>query len=445
MIAQIYRNFLRFRRIPSEIVIATAGASILLAVGMFTMGQPLYMMALFALLPWVPVLLFESLWKIDHYHWIAVFAVIVVLQLGHVGEHVVQVAVLSLTNAPLVCPPPVDSGVNVQRAVDAGLRDPNVAATGFSASIIVRPDAQGFAALDANGTPIGTPPACGIFGQLDLEIVHLIWEVAGWMLTMMLVLKYPGNMWLWLALVFASVHTVEHLFICYTFFFDTTYVYEGTRQLWGTLADGNIVTAYPMGTEPAMLRFYDVAGKSGIAARGGLIGVFFPQINAALPTRPYLHFYYNLIVTVPLVIGFAIELRRVYDTYLRRALPKLTTQEAVRFTPALHPQRFKSGETIIEQGTSADRFYIIAKGEVEVIVHKPEGDDQVLAQMGVGEFFGEMELLNNGTRHATVRALTPVEVLCMDRQLFMHVISRTELREAIEHVAHERAHNHVAL
>ncbi|MBK8023822.1 MAG: cyclic nucleotide-binding domain-containing protein [Chloroflexi bacterium] len=438
MMMQITRAFLTFRRIPAHIVIATAGASILLTVGMFLLGQPLYMMALFALLPWLPVLLFESLWKVDHYHWVAVFAVIVVLQLGHLMEHVVQVAVLSLTNAPLVCPPPVDTAENAQRAIQAGLRDPGSAPTGMSVSTIVKPNAQGTALIGADGAPVTTPLACGIFGQLDLEIVHLIWEVAGWMLILMLVLRYPRNIWLWIALAFASVHTVEHLFICYTFFFDNHFIYEGTRQLWGTVADGNLVTAVPLGTEPAMLNFYDVAGKNGIAARGGLIGTFFPDLNPLLPTRPYLHFYYNLIVTVPLAIAFAGELRRVSDRYLRRAMPQLTTKEAARITPALHPVRFRAGETIVRQGEPASRFYIITRGEVEVIAEQPDGGQEVITRLGQGEFFGEVGLLRDGVRHATVRAQTAVELLCMERSTFDTLISRAEVQQDIEHIARLR-------
>lgn len=410
-------NLVAFKRIPRKIVLATLLASWMLQVGMIVQQQPLYIIVLFTLLPWVPVFLFESLWKIEHYHWIAIFAVIVVLQLGHLGEHVAQTGALVFTNATLACPPPVDSAANAQRAIDAGLRRASSAPTGLSAAVIVMPDSSGSARLDANGQPVSGPPACGVFGQLDLEIVHLIWEVAGWLLAMLLVVQFPRSRWLWLTAVLATVHTVEHLFISYTFFLDPTAVYAGTRQLWGTVANGSIVTAYPLGGEPALVNFYAVAGKNGILARGGLVGALFPSLNAGLPTRPFLHLYYNAAVTIPLVIGFVQVARRTYDRYLARAVPGLTTQELVAVTPELEPVRFKPGDVIVREGDLADYFYVVSKGEVEV-VREHDGVEQVVSRLGEGEFFGELGLLNGGKRTATVRASTPVEVMRLNRQTF---------------------------
>lgn len=276
---KLSRQLIYFRRIPSHVVAATAVASLLLSVGIYYQGLPLYLVVLYALMPWLPILFFEGLWKVKHYHWFAIFAVFTVLQLGHVMEHVVQAGALVMTDATLACPPPVDNLTNAQMAIEAGLRDVTNLPTGMSARIIVQPDAVGQVTYTDAGSWVTGPPACGIFGQLDLEIVHLVWELIGWGLSLVLLLCFPHSKWLWVSIAWASIHTVEHLFISYTFFLDPAYVYEGTRQIWATVADGNIVTAYPVGREAAMLNFYDVAGKFGIAAKNGLIGTFFPALN----------------------------------------------------------------------------------------------------------------------------------------------------------------------
>ncbi len=437
---RLYSHFLSFQRIPLRIVLSTAVVSVMLGVGMSMMGQPLYIIVLFMLLPWMPVMLFESLWKIDHYHWIAVFAVITVLQLGHVSEHIVQTSVLVLTNTKttLACPPPVDSDVYAQRAVAAGLRDSQVSPTGLSASVIVAPNANGEITRDASGDMVSGPPACGIFGQLDLEIVHLIWELLGWTLTLVLLTQFPRNRWIWLSLFFATIHTFEHLFISYTFLLDSNAIYEGVRQVWGTVADGRIVTAVPLGREPAMLTFYDVAGKFGLASKNGMLGIFIPALNPYLPTRPFMHLYYNLLVTVPGLIAFVLELRHVYDRYLARALPQLKPAELVAATANLQRRVYKPGEIIVREGEPAQNFYIISEGNVEMICRDSHGQEAVYATRSAGEFFGESGLLQDGQSHMTVRALNPVEVLAMDRQTFEQLMQSSDAsRNRLERIARD--------
>lgn len=426
-LGKVLENFLSFKRVPMKIVIITALTSYALQMGTLIMGQPLYIIAFYTLLPWLPIILFESLWKVEHYQWIAVFAIITALQVGHLGEHLAQVGALSVATGTLACPPPVDAGDNYQNAIDAGLRDPNSPPTGYSSSTIVMPNAEGTAALDANGQRITGPPACGVFGQLDLEIVHLIWDVLGWILTLWLLQKFPRNIWLWIAVIWSSIHTVEHLFISYTFFLSPEAMYAGAHQLWATVADGAIVTAVPVGRESAVVNFYEVAGKFGIVARNGLIGTFFPTLNPSLPTRPFLHFFYNTLITVPTVIGFIWEVRRLYDHYLAEALPSLTKEQLVAATPKLERLVFNKGDIIVKQGDIADRFYIISKGRVDVIHENKDGSEEHIAELHHGQYFGEVGLMNNTKRIATVRAAdNTVEVMALDRDAFSNLMQVSE-------------------
>ena len=109
-------RFLAFKRIPLKIVAVTALASYLLQIGAILQGQPLYVIAFYTLLPWIPLLVFEGLWKYEHYNWIAIFAIVTALQLGHLGEHAFQVTEYVFLNGTLACPPPVDDVANARRA-----------------------------------------------------------------------------------------------------------------------------------------------------------------------------------------------------------------------------------------------------------------------------------------------------------------------------------------
>jgi hypothetical protein len=117
----IFERFVSFRRVPMRIVVITALTSYVLQVGAIVQGQPLFIIALYTLIPWIPAFLFEGLWKFEHYNWVAVFAIVAALQVGHLGEHAFQVSQLYLLNGVLECPFPRDNAANAQRAIDAGL------------------------------------------------------------------------------------------------------------------------------------------------------------------------------------------------------------------------------------------------------------------------------------------------------------------------------------
>ena len=438
-ITRILENLVSFRRIPLKVIMITAFASYILQLGAIIQGQPLYIIVLFTALPWIPVLLFEGLWKIEQYNIMAIFGIIVILQLGHLGEHVTQVSQLSFLSGTLACPPPVDNFQNANLAVEAGLRSADDTPTGISSSNVVMQDpATGLPTQDANGEQITGPASCGVLGQLDIEIVHLIWDSLGWLATLWLLTKYPRNVWLWISMIVSSWHTVEHFFISWIFFVDNDLIFNGVKQLWATTVDGRIVTAIPVGLQEQLVSFYDAGGKSGLAGKGGMFDALF-GIGEILPTRAFLHFGYNLLITLPLVPAFLIEVRREYDSYLAEALPELTDAQIASVTPQLEPIHFDPGEAIVRQHEPADRFYVITKGEAEVIRTQPDGEDLAIARLQSGQYFGEIGLLQGGRRMATVRAVSNVEVLALGRDAFIGLLGESEMSEQeVERVMEQR-------
>jgi CRP-like cAMP-binding protein len=81
-------------------------------------------------------------------------------------------------------------------------------------------------------------------------------------------------------------------------------------------------------------------------------------------------------------------------------------------------KNYDRGEMIVEERAAAERFFIIARGKIEISKRFEDGERFVLAVHSDGEFFGEMALLDEGPRSATVRALEPTTVLEISRPEF---------------------------
>ena len=80
---------------------------------------------------------------------------------------------------------------------------------------------------------------------------------------------------------------------------------------------------------------------------------------------------------------------------------------------------FNPGELIVEEGRTGNGCYVIMAGEVEVVKGLGAESQRVLARRGSGEVFGEMALLGEWPRTASIRALGQVECLGIDRWVFL--------------------------
>jgi CRP/FNR family cyclic AMP-dependent transcriptional regulator len=84
---------------------------------------------------------------------------------------------------------------------------------------------------------------------------------------------------------------------------------------------------------------------------------------------------------------------------------------------------FRDGEYIVQQGEIGDCMYVIQSGNVEV-VRRAGNEEFSLAELGEGEFFGEMALFDREVRSAGVRALGEVWVLTLERKSFLRHVRR---------------------
>ncbi|MBI5832228.1 MAG: ATP-binding cassette domain-containing protein [Armatimonadetes bacterium] len=102
--------------------------------------------------------------------------------------------------------------------------------------------------------------------------------------------------------------------------------------------------------------------------------------------------------------------------------------------------RVAAGEVVFEEGSPGDMLYLIAQGQASVTRRGPDGTALELARLGAGDEFGEMALLNDAPRNATVTARTNCLFLTLTRRNFRGLLdSAPEVRAELERLAASRA------
>ena len=109
------------------------------------------------------------------------------------------------------------------------------------------------------------------------------------------------------------------------------------------------------------------------------------------------------------------ELELLHGISIFRPLPSPVLEGLAH---AMLPLHVEAGREIVREGEAGDRFYVIASGEVEVVK-----DGEVINHEGPGEFFGEISLLRDVPRTATVRARTEVELRALERDDFIAAVT----------------------
>jgi hypothetical protein len=120
-------------------------------------------------------------------------------------------------------------------------------------------------------------------------VVHVIWTVGIWLGVALLLGRFGENRWLWVAFIVASVHAIEHLYLFSVYAFDRSYYLTG--------------------------------GINGILGKGGLLSLVLD--------RPYLHFGYNLIEVIPLLLAYWDQTQKIYAAVWPLSSPTTTRNPQV--------------------------------------------------------------------------------------------------------------------
>jgi NTE family protein/lysophospholipid hydrolase len=93
-------------------------------------------------------------------------------------------------------------------------------------------------------------------------------------------------------------------------------------------------------------------------------------------------------------------------------MPNLQAADFQEVAEEIHVRRLAAGEELVRRGEAADRLFVIAAGQLEVVLETGTGAQQ-LSVLGAGMVVGEIGLLAGDTRSATVRAVTTAEVVSL--------------------------------
>ena len=200
----------------------------------------------------------------------------------------------------------------------------------------------------------------------------------------------------------------------------------------GTRVARNIVAAIE-GTTPRPFAFADWGMMSALghrAAVGQVLGIRVSGWPAWVLWRAV---YWSKLP------GVTRKVRIALDWLCRVLLPRDYAQLNVSPSERITRAHFEAGEVIVRQGDPGDLMYVMIDGEVEVVQQQAEGGERVVATLTQGEWFGEMALFNEEPRSATVRTLTNVNVLSVDRRTFQTLVAHiAPLRDAFERLIQHR-------
>lgn len=128
-----------------------------------------------------------------------------------------------------------------------------------------------------------------------------------------------------------------------------------------------------------------------------------------------------------------------------KALPWLRHRHMMEFTKLVETEIFPAKTTIISRDEHVEKFFMIDKGEVEVVLQDRKQDETIISRLKPGEFFGEIELMRGGKSIANIRASAdgPVELLVIKREDFKRVMDQSPITvEAVGKIVQERLTEH---
>jgi len=128
----------------------------------------------------------------------------------------------------------------------------------------------------------------------------------------------------------------------------------------------------------------------------------------------------------------------IVNEFVAKVFPTMTHDQLLAATHKVSPRQYDPGAMILTEGKDNDKFYIVSKGIVEVVLPRPNQSDVILLQLGPGKFFGEIAFFHGEKSRASVRAAenNPVEVLTMDYKTLNTFVEESEsTREALHQAA----------
>lgn len=125
----------------------------------------------------------------------------------------------------------------------------------------------------------------------------------------------------------------------------------------------------------------------------------------------------------------AVKKREKFENFLMNVevLQELDNYEKMKLCDCLTVETFKKDEIIIKEGEKGDKFYLIIEGTAEAYKHNNDTDkENIVYKYKENDYFGELALLRNCKRAATVKTVSDVKVAYIDRNAFKRILGPLE-------------------
>jgi CRP/FNR family cyclic AMP-dependent transcriptional regulator len=111
-----------------------------------------------------------------------------------------------------------------------------------------------------------------------------------------------------------------------------------------------------------------------------------------------------------------------------RAIPlfsRVSEDDLEEIASLLIERRFPKNSTVVEEGLPGDYMYVIREGRVKVTKASDDGREKIMNFLEAGSFFGDMSLLANDVRSASVKTLEPARLLALSRRAFISLLRQS--------------------
>jgi cAMP-dependent protein kinase regulator len=151
-----------------------------------------------------------------------------------------------------------------------------------------------------------------------------------------------------------------------------------------------------------------------------------PRAATVISTEPSMLWALDRITFRRILMDSAFQRRRMYESFLEEVplLSSLKSYERSKIADALETQKYSAGQTIIKEGDPGESFFILESGEA--VVYKEAEKENVLKTYTKGDYFGELALLNDAPRAASVVAKSEVKVATLGKDGFQRLLGPVE-------------------
>ncbi|GAM91014.1 hypothetical protein ANO11243_090610 [Dothideomycetidae sp. 11243] len=150
-----------------------------------------------------------------------------------------------------------------------------------------------------------------------------------------------------------------------------------------------------------------------------------PRAASVVSTGPSILWQLDRVTFRRILMDSAFQRRRMYESFLDSVplLSSLTSYERSKIADALETQKYPSNTTIIREGDVGAHFYILESGRAAVY---KRGNDSKVKEYNAGDYFGELALLDDKPRAASIISETDVKVAMLGKDGFQRLLGPVE-------------------